>query len=172
MTGAPLPPASSVTVSVLNGTGAYNQATDTSAALGALGFHMVGIGDTPPAGDVAETYVYYGSRSASTEAAAEAVSRSISGSVIMAYDPTKVVDGAQVTVVTGSQFVVAPPPAVPTSTTAPAAAPTTTTAPAATTTPSSGAIATPSPSTSKLQPWDPRACTKGATPTAPTPNPT
>ena len=171
MTGAALPSASSVTVSVLNGTGAYNQASDTSAALAALGFHTVGIGDTPPVGDVAETYVYYGSRSGSSEAAAEAVSRSMSGSVIMAYDPTKVVDGAQVTVVTGSQFAVNPPPAVPTSTTAPAAAPTTTAASTAPTAASSGAIATPSPSTSNLQPWDPRGCGSGTTPVPPSPNP-
>ncbi len=47
MTGELLPAASAVSVSVLNGTGAYNQATDTSAALAALGFHTVGIGDTP-----------------------------------------------------------------------------------------------------------------------------
>ena len=38
MTGNPLPAPSSVTVSVMNGTGAYNQATDTSTALAALGF--------------------------------------------------------------------------------------------------------------------------------------
>jgi polyisoprenyl-teichoic acid--peptidoglycan teichoic acid transferase len=176
MTGAALPAASSVTVSVLNGTGAYNQATDTASALSALGFHTVGVGDTPPAGDVTETYVYYGSRSPSTEAAAEAVARSISGSVMMAYDPAKVVDGAQVTVVTGSQFAVAAPPAPPappTSTTAPsAAAPTTTTAPSATTPSSSGAIATPTPPNSNLQPWDPRSCAPHTTPAPPTPNPT
>ncbi len=33
----------------------------------------------------------------------------MSGSVIMAYDPTKVVDGAQVTVITGTQFAVNAP---------------------------------------------------------------
>ncbi len=174
MTGAPLPAASSVTVSVLNGTGAYNQATDTAAALAGLGFHTVGVGDSAPVGDVAETYVYYGSRNAASEAAAEGVARSISGSVIMAYDPSKVVDGAQVTVLTGSQFAVASPPPAPTSATpGAAAAPTTTAAPAPTTTAqASGAIATPSPSTSNLQPWDPRACTHGTTPVPPTPNPT
>jgi LCP family protein required for cell wall assembly len=171
MTGAPLPAASAVSVSVLNGTGAYNQATDTSAALTALGFRTVGVGDTPSVGDVAETYVYYGSRSPSTEAAAEAVARSISGSVMMAYNPTKVVDGAQVTVVTGTQFAVATPPPAPTATTAPAA-PATSAAPStSTTSPSSGAIATPSPTNSNLQPWDPRSCPSGATPVAPTPNP-
>ncbi len=169
MTGAPLPAPSSVTVSVMNGTGGYNQATNTATALTALGFHTVGVGDTTPVGDLAETYVYYGSRAAATQAAAEAVARSMSGSVIMAYDPTKVVDGAQVTVVTGTQFSVNPPPQVPSSSTAvtPSTVPSTTSTSVA-----SGAIAAPTPTTSKLQPWDPSACAPGAVPTAPVPNPT
>jgi len=174
MTGTPLPAPSTVTVSVMNGTGAYNQASDTAAALSALGFHTVGVGDTPPVGDVAETVVYYGSRAPSVEAAAEAVTRSMSGSVIMAYDPGQVADGAEVTVVTGTDFAVNAPSAPPaaTATTAPAGA-TTTTAPVATTTttsPQASDIAAPSPSTTGLQPWDPRACPAGATPTAPVPN--
>ena len=111
MTGNPLPAASSVAVSVMNGTGAYNQATDTSTALAALGFKIASIGDTTPVGDVAETVVYYGSKSPASEAAAEKVVRSMTGSVIMAYDPSKVSSGAKVTVVTGTQFAVnAPPP--------------------------------------------------------------
>ena len=109
MTGKPLPPPASVSVSVLNGTGVYNQATDTGTALTALGYHVVGLGDTSPVGDVSETYVYYGSRDSATEAAAESVVRSMSGAVVMAYDPAEVVDGAQVTVVTGSQFAVNAP---------------------------------------------------------------
>ena len=72
MTGNPLPAPSTVTVSVMNGSGAYNQATDTSAALAALGFHTVGVGDASPVGDVSETVVYSGSHAASVEAAAEA----------------------------------------------------------------------------------------------------
>ena len=174
MTGSPLPPPSSVTVSVLNGTGTYNQAADTASALSALGFKTVGVGDSPAVGDVSETVVYYGSTTPAVEAAAESVVRSMSGAVIMAYDPTQVVDGAQVTVVTGSEFAVNAPAAAP-STTAPAGAPTTT-APAATTTtttasPASAAIQAPSASNTTLQPWDPRACPAGATPTAPVPNP-
>jgi polyisoprenyl-teichoic acid--peptidoglycan teichoic acid transferase len=176
MTGTPLPAPAAVTVSVMNGTGAYNQATDTSASLAALGFHMVGAGDTPPTGDVAETVVYYGSHTPATEAAAEAVARSMTGSVIMAYDPSQVADSAQVTVVTGSQFAVNAPTATATTaagaagsttTTAPAPSPTTTTTSAA-----SAAIATPSPATTKLQKWDPRACPAGAAPTVPAENPT
>ncbi|MGH9046628.1 MAG: LCP family protein, partial [Acidimicrobiales bacterium] len=62
MTGKPLPAPSSVTVSVMNGTGASSQAADTGDALSALGFQVLGPGDVSPTGDVAETVVYYGSR--------------------------------------------------------------------------------------------------------------
>ena len=176
MTGAPLPAPASVTVSVLNGTGAYNQATDTASALTALGFKTVGIGDTAASGDVSETVVYYGSKSPAVEAAAESVVRSMSGAVIMAYDPSQVVDGAQVTVVTGSEFAVNAPVAASPATTAPVvgapttSAPPTTTSPTSPTSPTSSAIMAPSPTTSTLQPWDPRGCPAGATPTAPVPN--
>jgi polyisoprenyl-teichoic acid--peptidoglycan teichoic acid transferase len=171
LTGTPLPSPSSVSVSVVNGTGAYNQAADTSAALASLGFHSVGVGDAAPAGDVAETVVYYGSRGQAAEAAAEAVAHSMSGSVIMAYNPSRVTDGAEVTVVTGTQFAVNSPagPSAPGG--ASVSASTTTVAPT-TTAPAAGAIATPSPDTSKLAPWDPRGCPAGATPTVPVSNPT
>jgi LCP family protein required for cell wall assembly len=165
MTGKTLPLPSSVTVSVMNGTGADNQASDMAASLAALGFHTVGVGDTAPTGDVAETVVYYGSRTPAIEAAAEKVVRSMTGSVIMAYDPSQVADGAQVTVVTGSQFAVNAPTATVTGT--PSGSSTSTTV-----APIVAAIAAPSSSTSNLQPWDPRACTAGATPTAPVANPT
>jgi hypothetical protein len=167
MTGNPLPTPSSVSVAVMNGTGAANQAGDTSAALAALGYHMVGVGDTTAVGDVAETVVYYGSRSAATEAAAESVARSISGAVIMAYDPSQVADGAQVTVVTGTQFSVNAPSSSTTSTEA--GSPSTSTSSSSTST-ASGAIATPSSSNPSLAAWDPRACPAGATPTTPVPN--
>ena len=178
MTGEPLPSPSSINVSVLNGSGAYNQATDTATALTALGFHTVGVGDTPTVGDVAETFVYYGSTAPATEGAAEAVARSMTGAVIMAFNPAKVAPGAQVTVVTGTQFSVNPPaPATPAAPAAPAAGATTAptiavTPTTTTTTPTSAAIATPSPTTSNLEPWDPRACSPNATPTAPAANPT
>jgi LCP family protein required for cell wall assembly len=174
MTGQPLPAPSTVSVSVENGTGAYNQATDTADALSALGFHTVGVGDASPTGDVSETVVYYGSLAPSAEAAAEAVANSMTGSVVMAYDPHQVTDGAQVTVVTGSQFSVNPPPA--TATTSPSSAgnsSTAATAPVTTTTsPAASDISNPSPASSSLRPWDPRACPAGATPTAPVPNET
>jgi LCP family protein required for cell wall assembly len=162
MTGKPLPAPSSVTVSVMNGSDATDQATTTATALGALGFRMVGVGDTAPTGDVAETVVYYGSRSPAVEAAAEAVTRSMAGSVVMAYDPSQVADGAQLTVVTGTQFTVNAPSATGAGTTT-----TTTTIPSA-----NPVIAAPSPPTSMLEAWDPRECAAGAVPTAPVPNPT
>jgi LCP family protein required for cell wall assembly len=170
MTGNPLPAPSTVTVSVMNGSGAYDQATTTTSALQSLGFRTVGIGDSTPVGDVSETVVYYGSHAPAIEAAAEDVARSMTGAVVMAYSPSQVADGAQVTVVTGTQFAVNPPTSsTPVPSTAPGtqAAPTTT-APSST----SAGIAAPTPATSNLQPWDPRACATGAVPTVPAANPT
>jgi LCP family protein required for cell wall assembly len=161
MTGAPLPKARTVTVSVQNGTGVTNQAATTSAALGALGFHMVGVGDTTPVGAEAETVVYYGSKSPRVVAAAQAVARSMSGSVILGFNPNMVTDGAEATVVTGTNFSVNPPHAA----TAPPkkAQSTTTSAPTASTTtttsPNSGLFSAPTASNEALEPWDPRACT-------------
>jgi LCP family protein required for cell wall assembly len=169
MTGNPLPAPSSVSVSVLNGTGGANQAADTAASLTALGFHLAGIGDAASVGDVSETFVYYGSRSARTEAAAESVGRSMSGSVVMAYDPAKVTEGAQVTVATGSQFSVNPP-APPTSSQTSVTPPSTTTSVPSNSSSSNGAIAAPNASSTNLERWDPRACAPGAVPVAPTPN--
>jgi len=183
MTGGPLPSPASVTVSVLNGTGVYNQASDTAATLGRLGFKIVGTGTSTPVGKVSETMVTYAHRTPTDEAAAELVARSLSGTVIMTYGPTT--DGADVTVTTGTDFSVdatAPSPATPapaahgTTTTAP---PTTTTAPPSTTgstgstgssssTGSTGATPTtaqttafapPTSPVNPLKPYDPRACT-------------
>jgi LCP family protein required for cell wall assembly len=159
MTGQGLPVPSGVTVSVLNGTGAVNQASDTSDGLAALGFHMVGIGDTPPVGAESETVVYHATKSPADEAAAEAVAHSLSGAVVTALGPTT--DGAQVTVVTGTQFAVNSPPAPPTpSATGASTAPTTPAASTTTAAPtSSGAFQSPSAAVTPLQPWDPRSCT-------------
>ena len=157
MQGGQLPEPASVTVSVLNGTGATNQATTTSASLQALGFQVVGIGDSPPVGTESETVVYYAQMTPTDEAAAQAVAHSLSGGVIMALGPTT--DGAQVTVVTGSQFAVNLPAASGTSTSVAGAA-STTTAPSstATTSAANGAFQTASAAETPLQPWDPRSC--------------
>ncbi|HEY1827054.1 MAG TPA: LCP family protein [Acidimicrobiales bacterium] len=166
MTGETLPTPANVSVSVENGSGVTNQASATSYSLAALGFHVAGVGDVSSTGDVSETVVYYGSRSASTVAAAEAVLHSLSGSAIMAYNPNQVTDGAQVTVVTGSQFGINAPASTSTS----SAGTTGSTGSSAGTATTSSAIGAPSSSTSNLEPWDPRACAAGATPTSPVPN--
>jgi len=174
MTGAPLPAPGRITVSVENGTGVTNQAATTSAALGALGFHMTHLGDTPPVGQEAETVVYYGSKSPAVLAAAQEVANSISGSVTLGFNRSMVLGGAEVTVDTGTSFSVNPPRAATTTTTAPkkttppkkskspkggtttttTAAPTTTTS----TTTASG-FAPPTSADEALEPWDPRSCT-------------
>jgi LCP family protein required for cell wall assembly len=172
MTGKPLPSPSSVSVSVVNGTGVTNQATDTSTALGALGFKMVGLGDATPVAPQAETVVYYGSRAPAVEAAAERVARSMTGAVILGYDPSQVTGGAQVTVLTGTQFAVNAPTTGSTSTSAPTS-PTTAGAGGSSGSTSGAGVgfAAPSPTTQPLQPWDPRACPAGSAPTTPVANP-
>jgi LCP family protein required for cell wall assembly len=163
LTGKSLPRPSTVSVSVLNGSGASNQATTTSDALGALGFDMVGVGDTPPPATQSETVVYYATPAA--EPAAEAVAHSLSGAVIMAQGQTQ--DGAQVTVVTGSDFSVNPPPSASTggSGTSSAASGTSSAVTSSTSTDGSsstggtGTFAPPSSASESLQPWDPRSCT-------------
>ena len=184
MTGEPLPAAATVSVSVENGSGQYNQAADAASALSGLGFHIAGTGDAEPSGDLEETYVYYGSLNPTNEAAAEAVAHTMTGSVVMAYDPSEVTDGAEVTVVTGSQFgFVAPTSSssATSSTSTTAVAPTATTTSSAVssppgssvfTSPSAKNIGAPSASVTALAPWDPRTCPRGAVPTLPQPNPT
>ena len=168
--GGTLPAPSKVTVSVLNGSGVTNQATDTSQSLAALGFHIGTIGDSPPVGREAETVVYYATKSPAALAAAQTVANALSGAVMMARDPSQVKPGSQVTVVTGTDFSVNPPPAAPasggtgagqTSTTSGVAS--TGTSPPTSSSGSSssngGAFQPPTSTTQTLQPWDPRSCT-------------
>jgi hypothetical protein len=159
--GGALPAPSTVTVSVMNGSGAYNQATTTSQSLQALGFHLGTIGDSPPVGHEAETVVYYASKTPAQLAAAQLVADSLSGSVIMAMDPTQVKSGSQVTVVTGTDFSVNAPPATTTTASAGATTPSTTatTSGGSGNTGNSGAFQAPTPTVESLQPWDPRSCT-------------
>jgi LCP family protein required for cell wall assembly len=147
MTGKDLPTPPSITVSVLNGTGITGQAAATGSALASLGLDIVGTGDAAPVGAVSETTVTY---SAGHEADAERVSHDLHGSVVMGLGTTS--GGADVTVVTGSNFSVVAPATPTTSGTTPATAPTT---PAT----DSGILAPPSPPTQALAPFDPRACT-------------
>lgn len=154
MTGRPLPAASTVQVSVLNGTGAAHQAADTAASLQALGYAVVHTGDTPAVARQSETVVYYGNPG--DQAAAESVLRGLSGYAILGMDPAMITPGSQVTVVTGSHFSVAAPP------TATSPSPGTSTKPSGT--PSSSAPGSrpgqaPTPPQEPLAPWDPRSCT-------------
>jgi hypothetical protein len=145
MTGKPLPAPGNVTVSVLNGTGATGQAGQTATALKALGFDTVGQGDSAASGSLAETYVYYST--ANHLADAEQVLHSLSGTATLAKGPTT--DGADVTVVTGTNFSVNAPAhgtsgSGGTTTSAPASAPT---------------LQTPTKPTQTLASFDPRSCT-------------
>jgi len=149
MTGKPLPPARNVTVSVLNGTGVSGQAAATGSALGALGLQVVGTGDATALGPVSETTVTY---SAGHEAAAERVAHDLDGAVVMGLGTTS--DGADVTVVTGTDFSVQPP------STPSATSPTNPGATGTTPSPAQSAIlAPPSPPTQALAAFDPRSCT-------------
>jgi LCP family protein required for cell wall assembly len=152
MTGKTLPPARSVTVSVLNGTGITGQAAATGAALSALGLDVTTTGDATPLGSISETTVTY---SAGHEADAERVAHDLDGTVVMGTGATS--DGADVTVTTGTDFSVRTPPtpSSPSATTSPAASVTTPTSPA---TADPGILAPPSPATQALAPFDPRAC--------------
>lgn len=97
-------PASSISVSVVNGTGQYGQATSTSSALQALGFDVTGTGSTTPGGNPSETVVRYAPGHIEE---AEKVLSEISGEAVMGEGGTT--DGANVTVVTGTAFTVASP---------------------------------------------------------------
>jgi len=147
MTGKPLPSPGSVTVSVLNGTGATGQAGQTATALKALGFDTVGQGDSAASGSLAQTYVYYST--ANHLADAEQVLHALSGTATLAKGPTT--DRADVTVVTGTNFLVN---AAAHGKSSSGSGGTTTSAPA-----SSPTLQTPTTPTQTLASFDPRSCT-------------
>ena len=168
--GGALPAPSKVTVSVMNGSGTTNQATDTAQSLKALGFNIGTLGDTTPVGREAETVVYYSSKSHAEMAAAQAVANAMTGAVILADDPTQVKPGSQVTVVTGTDFTVNPPPPPPSAGAGGSAGSATSTTAAPGSTGSTGSASRSSSSTNgpfqpptstvtPLAPWDPRSCT-------------
>jgi LCP family protein required for cell wall assembly len=149
MTGNPLPSPGSFTVSVLNGTGRASQAAHTASALQALGFDVIGAGDTSAGGSVSETTVYYSSPS--HLAAAEQVLHGLSGAATLGRGPTA--NGADVTVVTGSNFGVNAP-STPNSSSG--ATQGSSTQGSST---QGAALAPPTPPTQSLAPFDPRSCT-------------
>jgi hypothetical protein len=178
LNGEPLPSPASVTVSIEDGSGIYSAGHTAAAGLQALGFDVTGVSTTSPVGEQAETVVEYAEDTPAEEAAAQLVARSISGQVIMALAPTSSGSatttssapsaGAQVTVITGSDFSVNPPAPPPTTTTTlpkprkgSTTTTTTTTVPPTTTTTTTTVpdFAPPSQAVQPLAPWDPRSCT-------------
>jgi LCP family protein required for cell wall assembly len=129
-----------VTVSVMDGSG-VGDGPATADQLHSLGFKIVGTGVTTPIGPIAETIVYY---RPGHILQGERVVQSLSGIVSMTQGATT--DGADVTVVTGSNFSVRVHHA-------PVAATTTTT-----TTPAGSTLGPPSPALQPLPSYDPRAC--------------
>lgn len=101
-TAAKVPSAKSVSVSVLDGTGGTTGAP-TAAALRADGFSVVGTGATPSVGPISETIVTY---RAGQLARGEAVIASLQGAAVLTQGST--LDGADVTVTTGSDLAVTP----------------------------------------------------------------
>ena len=90
---------SSITVSVLNGTGIGGEANATAAQLSSLGYHVISTGTSTPVGPIAETIAYY---KPGHILQAERLLKSLTGMVGMVQGTTS--DGADVTVVTGSDF--------------------------------------------------------------------
>ncbi len=153
-TGKPLPSPHSVTVSVLNGTGQTGQAGQTATALKSVGFDVTAQGDAHGSGSLSETTVYYSSSSHLADA--EQVLHSLSGAATLGRGPTS--DGADVTVVTGSNFSVNAPAA---SHSSPGSTAAGTSGSSATTSPASSvaSLGTPTPPSQGLAPFDPRSCT-------------
>jgi LCP family protein required for cell wall assembly len=191
--GVTLPAPGAFTVAVENGTGVDNQGATTSAALTQLGFHVTSVTDTPAGATTTETTVLYGNPGDLNDALR--VQSALSGLVVLGYDPgldsaqsqgasatsgTATADtidvgsalpaseGADVVVVTGSNFAVNGTPASSTTsstTSIPASSTTTAASGSVTTTTLAGPLATnpnlsaPSGATETLEPWDPRSCT-------------
>ncbi len=102
--GLSAPPAAktspgSISVSVVNGTSSPENGTTAVSRLRSLGYRIVGTSASPPVGPISEAIVYYSKGHLS---AAERLVESLHGIVSMAEGPTQ--DGADVSLVTGSNF--------------------------------------------------------------------
>jgi LCP family protein required for cell wall assembly len=156
-------PAKRVSVSVVGGTGNPASTATIASDLGSIGFSMKGTAEQTPVGPIAETQVLYAGPS--TLPQAQRVAESLSGPVAIGIG--KPIDGAQVTVVTGTNLVVRHVRA--TSTTAGASTTTTSStsdAPIAATLAAAGSsttsvLAAPTASSQALPSYDPRACPTG-----------
>lgn len=160
MTGKPLPSSSSVTVSIVNGSGTPDQASQTTSALQALGFNMTGTPGTasPLSNEAVETVVNYANPS--TEGDAEAVARQLTGPVILSQNSSQVTSGADVTVLTGTGLAVNAPASTSAGSSTPAASASTASTAASTNSVASTGLEPPSSATQALSAWDPRACSE------------
>lgn len=159
---------SKITVSVVDGTNSPSATAATATSLSKLGYKVLGTGAQTSVGPVSETTVVYPFSNNAAQAAkylaeAEQVKRSLTGLVVLGRAPTTL--GADVTVITGSNFAVNAPPV----TTTRASSQTTRTSvlatllsavleAAATTPNASAALAAPTSATSQIPPFDPRVC--------------
>ena len=143
---------STISVGVVNGTGAYHLAANVANSLSALGYKIAGTANTAIQGSNLETIVRY---TKGHLALAERVKADLSGAVVMGEGST--ISGAPVEVIAGNGLTVATPPA-PTTTVASTQA---TSAPKTTAASSNSSLPITLPATTSntaLQPWDPRAC--------------
>jgi LCP family protein required for cell wall assembly len=158
MSGHALPKPGLVTVNVINGSGTPNQATQTTAALQALGFKVIGEpgSATPLSSQTVETVVNYAGPE--TEAAAESVARQLTGPVILSQDANMITAGSDVTVLTGTGLSVNAPAS--SSSTAPTAGPSAQSSSSPSSATANTGLQAPTLSTQALSAWDPRACTE------------
>ena len=164
-TGRALPSAASFTVAVENGSGLYDQGSTTAAALRQLGYNVTSVTDTTAGASTTEATVLYSKSSELADALR--VQSALSGLAIVGYDPGLVSDGApdagggglntsntidvgstlstsdgaDVVVVTGSNFAVNAPTSPPPSTTAPGSSTTTSSVASTPTTTTPGPLA-------------------------------
>lgn len=155
MSGTALPAPNTISVSVMNGSGISSQASQIASGLQNLGYKIAGVGsDVPVSTQAQESVVYYAN--SRYQAQAEAVARSLNGYVIMAVNSSRITDGANITVVTGTGLSVVNSPSSSSSSTASTKAQTSTSTNVATNPPDG--FSAPSSATAALTPWDPTAC--------------
>lgn len=139
---------SAVTVSVVDANGSAAATSTVQQGLSALGYSVTSGAAVTPVGTLAETTVTYSSDSHLADA--ERVLRSLSGAVVLEKAAT--VGGADVTVSVGTDVTVDAPAS------ATVAAAVSQSVSAVTVSAVSSSLAAPTTATSKIPPYDPRAC--------------
>jgi len=149
---------SSVSVEVLNGSGASGQAAKVASELRALGYDVAGTGNTKVLGPKLETIVYY--RSGDLKAGEQVLS-DLSGSAILGQMPSKMAaqTKSSVVLVTGTSFAVDAPAASTSSSSTTSSSVSTTTTTSIPASAFNAGLATLQ--HTSLPAFDPRACPKG-----------